>query len=226
MKRRRSHSANETKLVGKIALAVAFVLCALSASSTAQEAGASRDWPKGAPKEFGIDPQKLAAFDADIAGGKYGLVDSMLVLRCGTAVYDKSYPHDYGQIYGERAKKEGLLAALGTARGESWGLEIDFGRRIPGFTDGKADELGGVTSVILQLGSIEIGTEVDVAKRVEISNGQAELVGDEEVKIGKLGTAAGEEDALGRCAVERGAVVGDGAVDVDVEPGHGRPDQF
>jgi CubicO group peptidase (beta-lactamase class C family) len=33
----------------------------------------------------------------------------MLILRCGTAVFDKSYPHDYGQIYGERAKKEGPL---------------------------------------------------------------------------------------------------------------------
>ena len=33
----------------------------------------------------------------------------MLILRCGTAVYDKTYAHDYGQIYGERAKKEGPL---------------------------------------------------------------------------------------------------------------------
>jgi hypothetical protein len=56
-----------------------------------------------------MDPEKLAAFDADLASGKYGLVDSILILRCGTAVYDKSYKHDYGQIYGERAKKEGPL---------------------------------------------------------------------------------------------------------------------
>jgi len=62
-------------------------------------------------KEFGIDPGKLAAFDGDLATGKYGFVDSMLVLRCGTAVYDKSYAHDYGQIYGERAKKEGGIIA-------------------------------------------------------------------------------------------------------------------
>lgn len=109
MKRRRSHSANETKLFRRTALAAALVLCVFSASSIARQAGTSKDWPKGTPKEFGIDPQKLAAFDADIAGGKYGLVDSMLVLRCGTAVYDKSYAHDYGQIYGERAKKEGPL---------------------------------------------------------------------------------------------------------------------
>jgi CubicO group peptidase (beta-lactamase class C family) len=109
MKRRRAHFANESKPMKKIAVALALVLCVFSASSIAQEAGASKDWPKGTPKEFGVDPQKLAAFDADIAGGKYGLVDSMFVLRCGTAVYDKSYAHDYGQIYGERAKKEGPL---------------------------------------------------------------------------------------------------------------------
>jgi CubicO group peptidase (beta-lactamase class C family) len=72
-------------------------------------AQATKDWPTGAPKQFGIDAEKLAAFDADIASGKYGLVDSMLVLRCGTAVYDKTYKHDYAQIYGERAKKEGPL---------------------------------------------------------------------------------------------------------------------
>ena len=98
-----------SKLVRKIVVAGAFVLCAFTAFSVAQEAGTSKDWPKATPKEFGIDPAKLAAFDADLASGKYGLVDSMLILRCGTAVFDKSYPHDYGQIYGERAKKEGPL---------------------------------------------------------------------------------------------------------------------
>ena len=75
----------------------------------AQARAAGKDWPKATPKEFAIDAGKLAAFDADLASGKYGLVDSMLILRCGTAVFDKSYPHDYGQIYGERAKKEGPL---------------------------------------------------------------------------------------------------------------------
>jgi CubicO group peptidase (beta-lactamase class C family) len=108
MKRRRAHLLNESRLQRR-ALAIALVLCLFSASSVAQEAGAIKDWPKATPKALGIDPQKLAAFDADIASGKYGLVDSMLVLRCGTAVYDKTYAHDYGQIYGERAKKEGPL---------------------------------------------------------------------------------------------------------------------
>jgi CubicO group peptidase (beta-lactamase class C family) len=109
MKSRAVQFSKESKLLRKIAVAAALILCVFTASSTAQDAGKSKDWPKGTPKEFGIDAAKLAAFDADIASGKYGLEDSMLILRCGTAVYDKSYPHDYGQIYGERAKKEGPL---------------------------------------------------------------------------------------------------------------------
>jgi CubicO group peptidase (beta-lactamase class C family) len=109
MKRRIVDLWKASKSLRKIVVAGTFVLCAVTVSSIAQEAGSSKDWPKGTPKEFGIDPAKLAAFDADLAGGKYGLVDSMLILRCGTAVYDKTYAHDYGQIYGERAKKEGPL---------------------------------------------------------------------------------------------------------------------
>ncbi len=104
-----AHCSSKRRLGRRIGAAAALVLCMCTASSLAQQNGTAKDWPKAAPKEFGIDPVKLAAFDADIAGGKYGLVDSMLVLRCGTAVFDKSYPHDYGQIYGERAKKEGPL---------------------------------------------------------------------------------------------------------------------
>jgi CubicO group peptidase (beta-lactamase class C family) len=109
MNKRAVHFSNAMNLMRKILSAAALILSLFPASSIAQQAGASKDWPKATPKEFAIDPQKLTAFDADLASGKYGLVDSMLILRCGTAVYDKSYPHDYGQIYGERAKKEGPL---------------------------------------------------------------------------------------------------------------------
>jgi CubicO group peptidase (beta-lactamase class C family) len=112
MNKRAVHCSVRTKLARKSAAAATLVLFIQSCASIgaiAQEQAATKDWPKAAPKEFSIDPEKLAAFDADLASGKYGLVDSMLVLRCGTAVYDKSYPHDYGQIYGERAKKEGPL---------------------------------------------------------------------------------------------------------------------
>jgi hypothetical protein len=38
----------------------------------------------------GLDPKVLAAFDADIAGGKYGNVDSLLVMRHGRVTLDKA----------------------------------------------------------------------------------------------------------------------------------------
>src|SRR5882672_9259515 len=106
------HLSSEIRLARAIIAGAALLLllqCVLGVGAAAQERTIAKDWPKATPKEFGIDPGKLAAFDGDLATGKYGFVDSMLVLRCGTAVYDKSYAHDYGQIYGERAKKEGPL---------------------------------------------------------------------------------------------------------------------
>jgi CubicO group peptidase (beta-lactamase class C family) len=69
-------------------------------------------WPLSAPKEVGLDPKILAGLDADIAAGKYGYVDSMLVIRHGRLVYDRSYRHDYDQIYGREAKEPGALNAL------------------------------------------------------------------------------------------------------------------
>src|SRR5580693_4237106 len=111
MKKSAVHFSNEKRLRRKIAAAVLglFLESCACFGALAQAQVAAKDWPKATPKEFGIDPAKLAAFDADLASGKYGLVDSMLVLRCGTSVYDKTYEHDYGQVYGERAKKEGPL---------------------------------------------------------------------------------------------------------------------
>jgi CubicO group peptidase (beta-lactamase class C family) len=87
-----------------LVLLVQFLACA-----AARGQANGNDLPKTTPKEMGIHEDQLDAFSADIAGGKYGLVDSMTVARCGKVVYDKTYQHDYGQIYGERAKTEGPL---------------------------------------------------------------------------------------------------------------------
>jgi CubicO group peptidase (beta-lactamase class C family) len=108
MKKRAPYISSEMSLP-RIILSAALILRVGGMPLTAQAPSAGKDWPKGTPSTFGFNADKLAAFDADLASGKYGLVDSMLVLRCGTSVYDKAYAHDYGQIYGERAKKEGPL---------------------------------------------------------------------------------------------------------------------
>ena len=78
---------------------------------TAVPARNPESWPVSTPEAVGLDPKVLAAFDADIAAGKYGYVDSMLVIRRGKLVYDRSYRHDYDKVYGKEAKEQSALNA-------------------------------------------------------------------------------------------------------------------
>jgi len=71
----------------------------------------TQGWEKGTPASVGVDEQALTRFDADLASGKYMLVDSFQLFRCGREVYDRKYTHDYGQIYGKEAKTKGPLNA-------------------------------------------------------------------------------------------------------------------
>jgi CubicO group peptidase (beta-lactamase class C family) len=66
-------------------------------------------WDKAKPATVGLDEKVLAAFDGDLRSGKYALVDSFAVFRCGKSIFDQKYPHDYGQIYGKEAKERGPL---------------------------------------------------------------------------------------------------------------------
>jgi CubicO group peptidase (beta-lactamase class C family) len=63
------------------------------------------------PAALGIDAAPLAALDADLASGKFPLVDSLLVMRCGQVVFDRRYPHDYAATYGKEAHTKGPLNA-------------------------------------------------------------------------------------------------------------------
>lgn len=58
---------------------------------------------------LGLDPAVLSHLDADIAKGKYGNVDSLLILRHGNVAFDRTYAHDYKAIYGAEAKKPQAL---------------------------------------------------------------------------------------------------------------------
>jgi len=69
------------------------------------------EWPKGTPASVGLDENVLASFDADLASGKYMLIDSFDVFRCGKEVFERKYVHDYAQIYGKEAKIKGPLNA-------------------------------------------------------------------------------------------------------------------
>ena len=69
----------------------------------------AQDWPAASPKSVGLDEKALAAFDADIAAGKFGYIDSLTIIRHGKLVIDKRYSHDYAKIYAEQAKKQSPL---------------------------------------------------------------------------------------------------------------------
>ena len=86
-----------------------FFIPILLLQTWAQEKTSLKDWPVAEPGAVGLDTTALAALDADIAGGKYGLVDSMLIIRDGKQALARSYSHDYAKIYGELAKHEGPL---------------------------------------------------------------------------------------------------------------------
>jgi CubicO group peptidase (beta-lactamase class C family) len=91
-------------------LAAFFVLFALHIFAAESERS-SHEWTIATPQTVGLDPDILARFDADIASGKYGYVDSMLVIRHGKIAYDRQYVHDYDKIYGEKARERNALNA-------------------------------------------------------------------------------------------------------------------
>jgi CubicO group peptidase (beta-lactamase class C family) len=58
-------------------------------------------WPQSTPHAEGLDPAILEAFDTELASGRHGYVDSMLVIRHGRIVYEKRYDHsrDYDRLF-------------------------------------------------------------------------------------------------------------------------------
>jgi hypothetical protein len=88
----------------------ALVSVLLPVCSPAQDAWPKR-WPTATPETVGLDARELASFDADLAAGKYGHMDGMLIIRHGKVVYERAYKHDYERIYGIDARKSGPLNA-------------------------------------------------------------------------------------------------------------------
>ena len=85
--------------------------CLYASLAPATEGFPTRHWPVAEPASVGVDAAALASFDADIRSGHYPLVDSLLVARCGTVVFDVAYPHDYAATYDQQAHERGPLNA-------------------------------------------------------------------------------------------------------------------
>jgi len=71
----------------------------------------TKGWGAATPASVGLDEAALTRLDKDIAGGKFYLIDSLTVFRCGKKVFERKYAHDYAQIYGKQAKEKGPLNA-------------------------------------------------------------------------------------------------------------------
>jgi len=104
-------------LISKLAFFLTFGVCLAAAASTNPTASSpAHGWPKATPASVGLDEKVLMSFDADLASGKYMLVDSFQVFRCGEEVFERKYAHDYGHIYGKEARTKGPLNARLTGR--------------------------------------------------------------------------------------------------------------
>ncbi len=86
------------------------VAALLASCSRPGDAWPTKEWPTATPASVGLDAKALADLDADIAAGKFANVDSMLVIRHGKVVYDRSYRNDYDTIYAKQIRDPGPLS--------------------------------------------------------------------------------------------------------------------
>jgi CubicO group peptidase (beta-lactamase class C family) len=83
-----------------LALAVGGLAGAAGPAGQAGPAPAATSWPtdtwtESTPAAEGVDGAVLEAIDAEIRAGRFGLVDSVLIVRHGRVVLDRRYEHDY-----------------------------------------------------------------------------------------------------------------------------------
>lgn len=83
----------------------------VSQAAIVQPQSPTKAWPTSTPAAERMDAPALERFDGDIKAGKYGFVDSMLVIRHGKIVFERTYRHDYDTIYAKEAAEPGPLNA-------------------------------------------------------------------------------------------------------------------
>ena len=95
----------------KIMLSALFLCVLLSVVVIAGEPTAQRafKWQSAAPEEVGLSTEALSALHRDLLAGKYGYIDSFLIVRHQKIVFEQYFSHDYSAIYGEEARAPGPL---------------------------------------------------------------------------------------------------------------------
>jgi CubicO group peptidase (beta-lactamase class C family) len=61
-------------------------------------------WKTSTPESENVDAAVLEALHRDLASGKHGYVDGMLVIRNGRIVFEKSYEKDYDRLFEGKGK--------------------------------------------------------------------------------------------------------------------------
>ncbi len=67
------------------------------------------DWQVAEPASLGLSASQLKAIHSDILSGRYGWIDSFLVIRHDQIAFEQYYQHDYEDIYGEASRVPGPL---------------------------------------------------------------------------------------------------------------------
>lgn len=103
----------DERLSKKIGPCTPWIVIAVLLGQTlaAQAPWPTSNWQSSPPAALGLNAKALDAFDADIAAGKYGYVDGMLIIRHGKIGYERAYKHDYGRIYAQEARTPSALNA-------------------------------------------------------------------------------------------------------------------
>jgi len=78
-----------------LALLVVVTTASCSTSASSVKPAASWTWPESTAEREGIDAGALAALDSELAAGKHGFIDALLVIRHGKIVSEHRYRHDY-----------------------------------------------------------------------------------------------------------------------------------
>ena len=59
----------------------------------------TQGWKTSTPEAENVDAEALEALHRDLASGKHGYVDGIVVIRNGRIVFEKSYSHDYDRLF-------------------------------------------------------------------------------------------------------------------------------
>ena len=89
-----------------ISFLLAVTICVAAAG---QNQWPTKGWMSASPGALGLNKDSLSSLDNELASGKYGYIDGMLVIRHGKVAYEKSYHHNYSDLYKNEASQKSAL---------------------------------------------------------------------------------------------------------------------